>query len=529
MKVLLMKYKGVVALASVLKIIVSLCLAITTYLTADLLDDAVVGNGKGVIMQVIVLLLAYSSSLLMDYLSDLAVAHAVLKLNTGLRHQMLDCMTSMSYMTFTQEESGKYVSWLSNDVTQIETNAFQNIFFILGNCATIIFTVIGLCYIHYSVLIIALLFSGVMFLLPKVIGRQMEKKSSEVSKAQEDFVSKSKDYLAGFEVLYSFNLLKNLKLAVAKEAMKLETTRLQFKKYQYKSMELIDAGRVLCQITMIGLTAALVVLKITTIGVIFPVTEYSGSLFSSISGLINRLMLIRSTKPLFEKYEIIQPTSKRRDVDFKKCIELKNVSFGYDDQKLLSNVNLCFEKGKKYVIVGPSGSGKTTLIKLILNHLPDYEGDILVDDNSIKEVETSHQVAYIGQNIHLFSESIYDNITLQQAFPEDQVLKAIEDSSLSEVINTLPEKEQTMLYENGSNLSGGQKQRIALARALIRQKPIIILDEGTSALDAQNAYEIESKLLHNESLTVIMITHHLNPTLMSQYDEVIDLGKLAVG
>ena len=240
-------------------------------------------------------------------------------------------------------------------------------------------------------------------------------------------------------------------------------------------------------------------------------------------------MLIRSTKPLFEKYEIIQPTFKRRDVDFKKCIELKNVSFGYDDQKLLSNVNLCFEKGKKYVIVGPSGSGKTTLIKLILNHLPDYEGDILVDDNPIQEVETSHQVAYIGQNIHLFSESIYDNITLQQAFPEDQVLKAIEDSSLSEVINTLPEKEQTMLYENGSNLSGGQKQRIALARALIRKKPIIILDEGTSALDAQNAYEIESKLLRNESLTVIMITHHLNPTLMSQYDEVIDLGKLAVG
>ena len=126
----------------------------------------------------------------------------------------------------------------------------------------------------------------------------------------------------------------------------------------------------------------------------------------------------------------------------------------------------------------------------------------------------------IHQNIYLFDETIYDNICLHEHYPEKQVEKVIEDSGLTEFISELPTGLQYRVGENGSNLSGGQKQRIAVARALIRNKPILILDEGTSAIDMQTAYDIENRLLKKEDLTLITITHHLEQNLLDKYNEI---------
>lgn len=179
-----------------------------------------------------------------------------------------------------------------------------------------------------------------------------------------------------------------------------------------------------------------------------------------------------------------------------------------------SIIYLCvLRKVKKYAIVGSSGSGKTTLIKLILGHLSRYEGELYVDNVDIKGYSGESirsQLAYISQDVYLFNNTLRENITLDEQFSDYDFYQALEESVLTEFVNSLTERQQESLGENGSLISGGQRQRIALARALIRQKPIIILDEGTSALDAQNAFEIESKLLNNEDLTVIMIAHHLN-------------------
>ncbi|MED9946734.1 MAG: ABC transporter ATP-binding protein, partial [Peptacetobacter hiranonis] len=125
------------------------------------------------------------------------------------------------------------------------------------------------------------------------------------------------------------------------------------------------------------------------------------------------------------------------------------------------------------------------------------------------------------QNIYMFNETIYDNICLHENYIDETIDKALIESGLSEFISEIPEGLLYKVGENGSNLSGGQKQRIAVARALIRNKPLLILDEGTSAIDKQTAYDIENRLLNIENLTLITITHNLEKELLEKYDEVV--------
>lgn len=121
----------------------------------------------------------------------------------------------------------------------------------------------------------------------------------------------------------------------------------------------------------------------------------------------------------------------------------------------------------------------------------------------------------------MFDETIHDNICLHEDYPKEMINNVVIESGLAEFISELPEGLLYQVGENGSNLSGGQKQRIAVARALIRNKPILILDEGTSAVDMQTAYDIESRLLEVDNLTLITVTHNLKAELLNKYDEII--------
>lgn len=211
---------------------------------------------------------------------------------------------------------------------------------------------------------------------------------------------------------------------------------------------------------------------------------------------------------------------------FSNSIELRNVSFGYKNEDVFKNLSLIFENGKKYAIIGKSGSNKTTLIKLILGHLNNYEGNIYIDNVDIKQYSQesiSENFAYISQNVYIFSGTIKDNITLCENFTEEELDNSLKESCLSDFVLSLDQSLNTFLGEEGNNISGGQKQRLSIARALIRHKPIIIIDEGTSALDKKNAFEVESMLLKNPNFTIILITHCLSEELIDNFDKIIEL------
>lgn len=204
-------------------------------------------------------------------------------------------------------------------------------------------------------------------------------------------------------------------------------------------------------------------------------------------------------------------------------IEVSDVSFGYTpDVQVLHDVNVTFEAGKSCAIVGASGSGKSTLLHLLMAGSGDYSGEIRYDGQELRAVscESLYEIAsLIQQNVFVFNATIRDNITMFRDFPKSEVECAIKRAGLSELIEQ--RGENYLCGENGSGLSGGEKQRISIARSLLRNASILLVDEATAALDAQTARQVAGSILDLEHVTRIVVTHTLDASLLRRYDRIL--------
>ena len=212
-------------------------------------------------------------------------------------------------------------------------------------------------------------------------------------------------------------------------------------------------------------------------------------------------------------------------------LELEHLQKSFDGVPVLKDISLQVEDGEIVSILGPSGCGKSTLLKILLGWLPGYQGKVLYDERDVRDYtpeQLQQKMSYIEQNVFLFNTTIRENITLGEHFTDEQMEKALRDSALAGDLVNMPQGLDTPVGEEGSALSGGQKQRVALARALIHNRSILLVDEGTSALDQKNADIVEKSLLSNPDLTLILISHHLSDERKAQFDHVYQLTPASV-
>ena len=215
---------------------------------------------------------------------------------------------------------------------------------------------------------------------------------------------------------------------------------------------------------------------------------------------------------------------------FNQKIEIKNLSFTYDEAEVLKNINLKIKKGETVAIVGPSGSGKSTLANLLPRFYSYTHGEILIDGIELKKISKKSirsLIGIVGQESILFNGTIRDNILLGKKIDDDEVYDALKTANAIDFINDFSNKLDHKIADNGANLSGGQKQRISIARAIISKSPILILDEATSSLDSKSeklVQEALKKLMHNK--TSIVIAHRLSTVKNAQNIVVLDKGKV---
>lgn len=215
---------------------------------------------------------------------------------------------------------------------------------------------------------------------------------------------------------------------------------------------------------------------------------------------------------------------------FKDSIELKDVNFYYDNTLILKNINLEIPARQSIAFVGESGSGKTTLVNLIAALLHEDEGEIRVDDvpvKTIKKESYQDRIGYVSQDPVIFNDSIYNNVTFWAEKTTENIKRfnqSIQQASLTEFIEELPNRAETLLGNNGINLSGGQKQRISIARELFKEIDILILDEATSALDSETEREIQQSIEELQGqYTLIIVAHRLST--IRNVDRVVLMDK----
>ncbi len=526
-----MKQNKVLLLFTILtSIIASLGYVFMAVLLQKLLDIAVEKNMQQFIPMVLFSIFYFVMLGIFLYLQSLLSKRITCKIIKQIRTDVFKGIVSQSMGDFGKRNTADYLSIITNDVKMIEDNFLLPFFEVVQYTVIFISSFVLMIYFDVIVTIVVFVAITLMFLVPSLLGKELEKRQNTLSSQLADFTTKLKDILSGFEIIKSYSMKQYVIQKFDKENSDTIHTKYSVDKLFALNEGLSSFLALMVQIVVLFLSAYFIITERITVGTLLGMVQVSSNLANPLIMIFTNIPKIKSIQPIIEKLTVLSKyelneVPKKQSATFNSVVSISNLSFAYEKQnRVLDKINLHIEKGKKYVIVGKSGCGKTTLVKLLAGYYTEYSGKILYDNtdlNMMNENDIVQLSSIIHQNIYMFNESVYDNICLHEDYSKESIDKAVKASGLNDVIEKLPEGLLYEAGEKGSNLSGGQKQRIAVARALIRNKPILILDEGTSAIDMQTAYDIENHLLKIEGLTIITITHNLKKELLELYDDII--------
>ncbi|HDK7155149.1 TPA: ABC transporter ATP-binding protein [Clostridium botulinum] len=447
-----------------------------------------------------------------------------------LRNKVFFGILRRNYKDFNSKNTADYISVLTNDMKLIEENYVVPLLLILQYSVMFGVTVILLLYLSPLVTLGIFISMLLIFIVSSIFGKTLENKQLELSNRLSFFTSKLKDIFLGYDVIRSYNLRDNITKEFKEENNNLANAKFTADKIFVINESLSQILGLGTQFVAIFLSAYLVIKGNLTMGMLIAIVQLSATFVQPVIMIMSNVPKLNSVKPIIKR---IDDFSNYEDTDFvgkdkpyfNSNLEISNLYFNYGaGRPAIDNISLKIDKNKKYAVVGGSGCGKSTLIKLMLGYYSDFSGDIKFDGNSIKNLDIEQlnkMISIIHQNVYMFDKTIKDNICLYKEFSKEQINNVLNLSGANKFIEETANGLNYLVGENGNNLSGGQRQRIAIARALIQQTPILVLDEGTSAIDMQTAYDIESKLLSIENLTLITITHKMSEQLLSLYDEII--------
>jgi len=463
------------------------------------------------------------------------IRNAVLR---RLRDDIYTKTLSLPIGFFTEERKGDLISKMTNDVNEVELSIMATLEVIFREPFAILITLSYMILISPTLTLVLLIFLPVSGLIIGRIGKSLKKSSNIAQEQLANMLGVIDETIVGMRVVKAFGAEKHQHLRF-----------MQINNYLFRTRNRIAARRELASpisetlgvlivsgVLWYGgqlifsnqspLTAEKFLLYIVLFTqIINPFKNLSTSFFNIQKGSAALARIEQLLKTNNSITEIENPVPIK---SFERSIELKNVKFSYGDRKILDNVNLIIEKGKTVALVGSSGAGKSTLADLIPRFHDVTEGEILIDDVNIKQYkldEVRRLMGVVSQEPILFNDSIYNNITLGTGgASQTNVEEAAKIANAHHFISNKPEGYQTVVGDRGNKLSGGERQRVTIARAVLKNPPILILDEATSSLDTESeriVQEAINSLMKNR--TCIVIAHRLST--VQHADEIIVLDK----
>lgn len=470
-----------------------------------------------------------------DGVRSWAKAKAKLYMNNEVRADMVATLLEKNHQQFHSQQNGEYLSWLTNDVNQISSLAWDSFYWIISVMSQVVTSIIALAQLHWSLLAASAVVALIIVNAPKLMSSKIKEMSEVCAQEQAQAMSKMKDLLAGLDVLRFFGRTNRFVDGNRDASNQMEYPKYKLTYTQVFISEGITLISIICQL-ILNFTIGLLSIKGLIIqSALMGGGNLCGTVYNGLASIGQNLLSLQASKPYFEKITVHADANTKKPISstapMQDAIAVENLSFQYEEKPILRNVNFRFKKGGKYALTGPSGCGKSTLLKLLLGWLPEYSGAIRIDGKNVKDFTTEQlqqQMSYIEQDVFLFNTTIRENITLGEDFTDELLDRAIKGSALNDDLANMPLGLDTPVGEDGSNLSGGQKQRVAIARALIHSRSILLVDEGTSALDQKNADIVERSLLNNPDVTLILVSHHLTSERKAEFTEVFDMDPVGV-
>ncbi|HHD2602914.1 TPA: ABC transporter ATP-binding protein [Clostridium perfringens] len=513
------------------------------YLQKIFVDDILLGSDKsklglffGVFLGLSLLrgILGYVKEFLFDKFS--------LNVSKEIRMDLFKKIQSFEFSFFDSTNTGELMSRIGEDVDIVWETISYGLRLLIEGIILFIISVTIMMSMSPSLTIICLVILLPVGVLAILVNKKFHRNYSKISDKVADINLMAQQDIAGIRLVKAFAREKyetEKFLKVNKDYYDINITQA---KILSNFLPVIDLLTNLTPVAMIIYGGYLVIKGNITMGTLLAFSSYILNLsfcVKNIGGLVNMMSQNRASMDkifniLKRKPQITSIENSYNPDKVKGEIEFKNVSFRYNEEEVLKKINLKIPAGSTVAIMGETGCGKSSILSLIGRHYDVSSGEVLIDGVNVKKWNLDklrENMAVVFQDTFLFSDSIKDNIDFGGNKSEDEIIEAAKDSCAYDFIKEMPEGFETEVGERGLGLSGGQKQRLAIARALVRKTPILILDDATSALDMETEFNVLKNLSKKQDkATTFIIAHRISGVkdadiiLFMKDGEIVEMG-----
>ena len=453
---------------------------------------------------------------------------SVMPIRTGvvrdIRNQLYQKITSLSLGFFSEERKGDIIARMSGDVQEIENSIMASLDMLFKNPILVIAYFTTLLIISWQLTLFTILFVPLFGWFMGLVGRKLKQNSVKAQNLWSDTMSQVEETLGGLRIIKAFSAEEKMNARFDKINSNYRDSILKVTIRQQLAHPMSEFLGTLMIVIVLWFGGTLVLNEQVLSGptfiyylvmlysIINPLKELSKASYAIMKGLAS---IERVDKILMAEVAIKDPEKPIHINSFEHQIEFRHVSFRYAEQWVLRDINLVIPKGKTVALVGQSGSGKSTLVDLIPRYYDVQEGEVLIDGINVRDLgvrSLRHLIGNVNQEAILFNDTFFNNITFGvDHATQEMVDQAARIANAYEFIMESEEGFDTNIGDRGSKLSGGQRQRISIARAILKNPPILILDEATSALDTESERLVQDALERlMDTRTTVAIAHRLS-------------------
>lgn len=463
---------------------------------------------------------------------------SIIPVRTGvvcdIRNQLYQKITSLSLSFFSEERKGDIIARMSGDVQEVDSSVMSSLDLLFKNPILVLIYFITLMFISWQLTIFTLLFVPLFASLMGIVGRKLKQGSITAQALWSDTMSQVEETLGGLRIIKAFcaETIMNQRFQKVNSMYRNDIMRVNIRQQMAHPMSEFLGTIMIIVVLWFGGTLVLgkypvisgptfIYYLVILYSILNPLKEISKAGYSIAKGLAS---MERIDKILMAESAIKEVEQPKHIDSFNHQIEFRNVSFAYDTmikengtaepKWVLRNINLIIPKGKTIALVGQSGSGKSTLLDLIPRYYDVQEGEILIDGINIKELsihDLRHLIGNVNQEAILFNDTFKNNITFGVSADNAKVIEAAKIANAHNFISQTEKGYETNIGDRGGRLSGGQRQRVSIARAILKNPPILILDEATSALDTESERLVQDALYKlMKTRTTIAVAHRLS-------------------